>query len=222
MPPRRVQALCGACLVAVTLAAVARPALAVAQAPKSASPSTSPARPLPPLAEKIAALTSDSGLLRIYRDAAAGRVWLRLPPPRGDGVVGTYLYVSGLAGGVGSNRIGLDRGLMGPTRVVTIRVVGRRVLIEQQNTRREVDQSRGFKKELELFSQMKPKQSLEFLKAKQPEDAAHLLLEMPTRSAKKIIESAKTPDDRQTMTEILRLMGEVAPQELKDAIAQKP
>lgn len=94
----------------------------------------------------------------------------------------------------------------------------RKQIIEQQNARQAVDQSRGFKKELELFSQMKPKQSLEFLLAKSPVDAAHLLLEMPGRSAKKIVESAKTPEDRQSLTAILSLMGEVAPQELTDAV----
>ena len=95
-------------------------------------------------------------------------------------------------------------------------------ITEQQDARQEVDQSRGFKKELELFSSMKSKQALEFLLDKIPEDAAHLLLEMPGRSAKKIVESAKTPEQRQALTKILELMGEVAPQELTDAIAQEP
>lgn len=94
----------------------------------------------------------------------------------------------------------------------------REQIIEQQDARQEVDQSRGFKKELELFSQMKSKQALEFLLAKPPEDAAHLLLEMPSRSAKKIIESAKTREERLALTTILSLMGEVAPQELADTV----
>ncbi|MCH7700993.1 MAG: hypothetical protein IID37_04830 [Planctomycetes bacterium] len=94
----------------------------------------------------------------------------------------------------------------------------RQQIIEQQDARKDVDQSRGFKKELELFSQMKAKQALGFLLAKKPEDAAHLLLEMPGRSAKKIVESAKTPEERQAVTAILSLMGEVAPQELTDAV----
>ena len=94
----------------------------------------------------------------------------------------------------------------------------RKQIIEQQSARQDVDQSRGFKKELELFSQMKAKQAPGFLLAKKPEDAAHLLLEMPGRSAKKIVESAKTPEERQALTSILSLMGEVAPQELTDAV----
>jgi len=98
----------------------------------------------------------------------------------------------------------------------------REQIIEQQAARQGVDQSRGFKKELELFSQMKSKQALSFLLAKKPEDAAHLFLEMPGRSAKKIIESAKTLEERKALTDILSLMGEVAPQELTDAVRSKP
>jgi len=69
---------------------------------------------------------------------------------------------------------------------------------------------------------MKSKQALSFLLAKKPEDAAHLFLEMPGRSAKKIIESAKTLEERKALTDILSLMGEVAPQELTDAVRSKP
>jgi len=98
----------------------------------------------------------------------------------------------------------------------------RNQIVQQHEARDEVDQSRGFKKELELFSQMKPRQSFEFLLAKRPEDAAHLLLEMPARTAKKVAESAKTPEERQAMGSILSLMGEVAPQELSDSVSPQP
>lgn len=98
----------------------------------------------------------------------------------------------------------------------------RKSIVEQQNARQEIDQSRGFKKELELFAQMKSANALEFLLAKQPEDAAHLLLELPSRSARKIIESAKTAEKRSKINTILQLMGEVAPEELRDAESRRP
>lgn len=76
------------------------------------------------------------GLLTFYLDSRQGKVWLEVP--RGDdetGEVGRYLYLEGLVSGLGSNPVGLDRGQLGPARVVVFRRVGGRLLIEQPNLR---------------------------------------------------------------------------------------
>jgi hypothetical protein len=87
-----------------------------------------------PLHEAIAELQPRRGLLDLYLDPDLGKVWLRVPPPSGPrGEAGRYLYVEGLSRGVGSNPIGLDRGQLGPARIIVLRAVGGRVLVEQPN-----------------------------------------------------------------------------------------
>jgi len=49
------------------------------------------------------------------------------------GTVGRYAYLEGLVTGLGSNDVGLDRGQIGPTRVVDVRIVGGRCLIIEPN-----------------------------------------------------------------------------------------
>ncbi|HUP43477.1 MAG TPA: DUF5117 domain-containing protein, partial [Thermoanaerobaculia bacterium] len=95
---------------------------------------------LPTVAEKTAGLERRDGLLPLWIDRLAGRVWLEVPAPGaapaadlGPGVVGRYLYVEGLLTGLGSNPVGLDRGQLGETRVVALRWVGNRLLVEAEN-----------------------------------------------------------------------------------------
>ncbi|HEX7180231.1 MAG TPA: zinc-dependent metalloprotease, partial [Thermoanaerobaculia bacterium] len=69
-------------------------------------------------------------------DRKAGKVWLEVPKASGPGgEVGSYIYVESLLTGLGSNPVGLDRGQIGDTRVVTFRRVGGRLLVEQPNLR---------------------------------------------------------------------------------------
>ena len=72
------------------------------------------------------------GLFPCWLDRASARVLLELPAPT-DGLLAECLYVEGLAVGLGSNDIGLDRGQLGSSRVVRFRQVGERVLLEQPN-----------------------------------------------------------------------------------------
>ncbi len=88
---------------------------------------------LPAVAELTAGLEERSGLLDLWVDPDAGKVWLELPPPGDGGVVGSYLYVEGLVTGLGSNPVGLDRGQLGVTRVVRLRRLGGKVLLEEPN-----------------------------------------------------------------------------------------
>jgi hypothetical protein len=88
---------------------------------------------------RTAGLEKRPGLLDTYFDRKTGKVWLLLPPAgqNGDktGVVGSYIFSEGILTGVGSNPVGLDRGQLGDTRVVTLRRVGGRLLMEEPNLR---------------------------------------------------------------------------------------
>ena len=97
-------------------------------------PATPPDK-LPSVAVKTAAFERRAGLLPTYLDPAKGRIWLELPPPDAAGEVGRYLYVEGLRAGLGSNPVGLDRGQLGAGKVVALRRVGGRLLIEAENLR---------------------------------------------------------------------------------------
>ncbi|MDX1388147.1 MAG: DUF5117 domain-containing protein, partial [Acidobacteriota bacterium] len=99
----------------------------------TASFATTEPEPIPSIAEKTQGLERQDGLLTLYPDPDRGRVWLELPPPGGRGVIGTFLYVEGLVTGLGSNPVGLDRGQLGTSRIVRLRLLGNRVLIEEPN-----------------------------------------------------------------------------------------
>lgn len=88
------------------------------------------------ISEATAGSVRRTGLLTTYLDAANGKVWLETPPPTGQrGEIGRFIYVEGLLSGLGSNPVGLDRGQIGPSRVVALRRVGNRILVEQENLR---------------------------------------------------------------------------------------
>jgi hypothetical protein len=92
--------------------------------------------PLPPIDEKVEGFEKHSGLLELYVDAQGGKVWLRVPPPpAGQSEIGRYLYFEALVRGLGSNPVGLDRNQLGATKLIALRRVGGRILIEHVNTR---------------------------------------------------------------------------------------
>ncbi|MCP3981918.1 MAG: DUF5117 domain-containing protein [bacterium] len=91
--------------------------------------------PLPAIEEVTSGLERRAGLWTLYLDAGHGKVLAELPAPSGPrGEIGRYLYVEGLVSGLGSNPVGLDRGQLGDTRLVALRQVGGRVIVEQLNT----------------------------------------------------------------------------------------
>jgi hypothetical protein len=106
------------------LAASPAPAAKPAAAPKTQA-----------ISAKTAGLEKRSGLFDIWVDTKGGKLWLAVPPPGKDGIVGSYIYSEGLLTGLGSNPVGLDRGQLGDTRIVTLRQVGGRLLVEQPNLR---------------------------------------------------------------------------------------
>lgn len=84
---------------------------------------------LPSIAEKTKDLKRESGYFAFYRDENAGKLWLEVN--RFDT---EFLYAMSLPAGLGSNDIGLDRGLTGGGRIVKFRKVGRKLMLVQPNT----------------------------------------------------------------------------------------
>jgi len=131
----------------VWLAALAACASPPAGAPAasgagSSAQLASPAAPaLPDISTAVQGLRRLDGLLTVYADDALGRLLLELPPPHGpQAEVGSYLLLEGLRSGLGHNDVGLDRGQMGAARVVRLRRLARRVLLEQPNLGFRADQ----------------------------------------------------------------------------------
>lgn len=75
-------------------------------------------------------LEGRDGFFAHYIDRQAGKVWLRVPEE-----LGSFLYVEGLAAGLGSNPVGLDRGELGDSMVIHLRRMGDRLLFVQPNLR---------------------------------------------------------------------------------------
>ena len=113
------------CTLALSLILASLP-IAAAPEKKTEAPAT--------VSSITTGLEKRSGLLPIYVDSRAGKIWLEVPAAKKPGgEIGSYLYVEALLTGLGSNPVGLDRGQLGDTRVVTFRRVGNRVLVEQPN-----------------------------------------------------------------------------------------
>jgi len=86
---------------------------------------------LPTIEKKAAGFQKIDGFVPIYWDEKGGKIWMEISRWNQE-----FLYVNSLPAGVGSNDIGLDRGLMREPRVVKFERSGPRVLlIEQRDTR---------------------------------------------------------------------------------------
>jgi len=88
---------------------------------------------LPTIAEKTAGLERADGLFTTWLDRNRGKIYLEVPAPGERGVAAELLSVEGLLTGLGSNPVGLDRGQLGPARLVQLRRLGERVLLEELN-----------------------------------------------------------------------------------------
>lgn len=85
---------------------------------------------LPAIADRVRGMQAMDGLLPLYWDATTGRIWMEIPRLQEQ-----LIYVVSLPAGLGSNDIGVDRGQLGSTRLVSFERVGPRVLMVQPNTR---------------------------------------------------------------------------------------
>ncbi len=68
------------------------------------------------------------GYFPFWWDAANGKLWMLV-----DKLDKEFLYVNSLPAGLGSNDIGLDRGLIGGSRIVSFNKVGKKLLLVQSN-----------------------------------------------------------------------------------------
>jgi hypothetical protein len=89
--------------------------------------SAAPAR-IPPIEERTAGMQRIDGYFPLYWDERTGSLFLEIARFDTD-----FLYTTGLAAGLGSNDIGLDRGQEGGGKVVSFQRVGPRVLLVQPN-----------------------------------------------------------------------------------------
>ena len=78
--------------------------------------------------EKTNGLKKYEGYFIYYWDENLGKIWLEV-----DKIDTEFLYVVSLPAALGSNDIGLDRGLLGDDRVVKFNKVGRKLLLVQPN-----------------------------------------------------------------------------------------
>jgi len=93
-----------------------------------ASPFAKAQQKLPGIDEKTAGFKKYEGYFDFYWDENAGKIWLEI-----DKLDSELLYQVSLPSGLGSNDIGLDRGLLGSTSIVKFTKVGRKVLLVQPN-----------------------------------------------------------------------------------------
>ena len=96
-------------------------ALAAAALPAQSGATTS-------ISHKTAGMRRIAGYFPLYWDAQTGKLWLEV-----DKFEQEFLYVVGLPAGIGSNDIGLDRGQLGPSRIVRFERSGNKVLLVQRN-----------------------------------------------------------------------------------------
>src|ERR1017187_6898180 len=83
---------------------------------------------IPSIEERTGGMQKLDGFFPVYWEERTGNLWLEIP--RLDTPV---LYATGLAAGLGSNDIGLDRGQEGSSRIVTFQRVGPKVMLVQGN-----------------------------------------------------------------------------------------
>lgn len=86
------------------------------------------AQKLPSIEDKTHDMKKYEGFFNFYWDSAGGKIFLEIDKPDSE-----VLYVTSLPGGLGSNDIGLDRGLMGGGRIVKFERTGEKILMVQPN-----------------------------------------------------------------------------------------
>ncbi|MGA2137097.1 MAG: DUF5117 domain-containing protein, partial [Bryobacteraceae bacterium] len=83
---------------------------------------------IPAIEERTATMHKLDGYFPMYWDERTGSLWLEISRWNED-----FLYATGVAAGLGSNDIGLDRGLEDGGKVVRFERVGPKVLLVQSN-----------------------------------------------------------------------------------------
>ena len=86
------------------------------------------AQKLPGIEEKTNGMKKYEGFFNFYWDDATGKIWLDI-----NKLDSEFLYVTTLPSGLGSNDVGLDKGLLTSNRLVKFNRVGRKILMIQPN-----------------------------------------------------------------------------------------
>jgi len=86
-----------------------------------------------PSAAPLAA--EDGAFFEVVADKDEGRVLFHLPAPDAEGVSLRVIHTAGVAAGLGSNPVGLDRGYNDGGRIIAFRRIGKRVIVEEENWR---------------------------------------------------------------------------------------
>jgi hypothetical protein len=107
-----------ACLLVSTLAAAQTPERGGDRRPEA----------IPSIADRTRDMKKIDGFLPMYWDEAAGRLFVEIPKLGVE-----VLHATGFATGLGSNDIGIDRGALTGSRIVTFERVGPRLLMVQPN-----------------------------------------------------------------------------------------
>ena len=107
----------------ISLSAAVMPTRALAQGTRRPG-----ADAITSIEERTNGLKKIDGFFPMYLDEAGGKLWLEIPKLDTE-----VLYSTGLATGLGSNDIGLDRGVLTGSRIVTFERAGPRVLMVQPN-----------------------------------------------------------------------------------------
>jgi hypothetical protein len=84
--------------------------------------------PIPTIEQRTAGLQKMDGYFPLYWEERTGNLYLEIPRLDSD-----FLYTTGLAAGLGSNDIGLDRGQEGQGKIVRFERTGPRVMLIQGN-----------------------------------------------------------------------------------------
>lgn len=82
------------------------------------------------ISEKTKHFRKYDGYFPFWWDAENGKIWLEVSR---FGPSQEFLYVNSLPAGLGSNDIGLDRGLIGDSRIVYFEKIGKKLLLVQPN-----------------------------------------------------------------------------------------
>lgn len=83
---------------------------------------------LPSIEDKTKSLKAYPGFIKFYWDDNTGKIWMEISKLDSE-----ILYQTSLPAGLGSNDIGLDRGLLGNTAIIKFIRVGNKILMVQPN-----------------------------------------------------------------------------------------
>lgn len=96
--------------------------------------------------DSLTEYVSAAGLFELHVNKRDARVRISLPAASADGTLARVIYARGLRSGLGSNPVGLDRGLGDSGSVLRFRRVGQRVLFEFENHRYKASATNRFEK----------------------------------------------------------------------------